>query len=72
MAVAPAQQGPMATASQKVQHMEDTPAYRTLKQHNLLTTEFRKQHFEDIFAAGIDLRANSSKENNLMERMKTC
>jgi len=67
-------QVPMPSTAQALQvhHLEDTPAYRTLKQHKLLTTEFRKKYFEDIFDEGVDLRANSSKENNLVERMKTC
>jgi len=52
-------------------HMEDTPAYRTLVNNNLLTTQYRKKCFEDIFAEGLDLQANSSKNNDLMERIKT-
>merc|ERR1719296_61401 len=50
-------------------HMEDTPAYRTLLNANLLTTKYRKNCFDDIFV-GTDLKANSSKSNDLMQKCK--
>mmetsp|Transcript_79428 Transcript_79428/g.206349 ORF Transcript_79428/g.206349 Transcript_79428/m.206349 type:complete len:526 (+) Transcript_79428:101-1678(+) len=50
-------------------HMEDTPAYRTLLRAGLLNTSFRKKNFEDIFT-GIDLQANSSKGNDLIQKLK--
>merc|ERR1719261_311126 len=52
-----------------LQHMEDTPAYATLKKAGLLTTKYRKSSFEDIFD-GVDLKASSSKSNDLMQRLK--
>jgi len=51
-------------------HMEDTPAYRTLKDANLLTTRYRKKTFDDIFI-GVDMRANASKAGNVMARIKS-
>lgn len=53
-----------------LQHMEDTPAYRTLKTSNLLTTHYRKSKFEDIFE-GVDLKANSSKSGDLKKKCLT-
>jgi len=50
-------------------HMEDTPAYATLRKAGLLNTTFRKQSFEDIFE-GVDLQANSSKSNDLVQKCK--
>jgi regulator of protease activity HflC (stomatin/prohibitin superfamily) len=50
-------------------NMEDTPAYRTLVNAGLLTTDYRKSSFEDIFE-GVDLKASSSKGNDLLERCK--
>jgi len=50
-------------------HMEDTPAYRTLLTAGLLNTTFRKNTFEDIFT-GVDLQANSSKGNDLVQKCK--
>merc|ERR1719277_2995636 len=54
---------------QELAHMEDTPAYRTLLKAGLLNTSFRKKNFEDIFT-GIDLKANSSKGNDLVQKCK--
>eukprot|EP00929_Paragymnodinium_shiwhaense_P103921 TRINITY_DN6778_c0_g1_i2.p1 TRINITY_DN6778_c0_g1~~TRINITY_DN6778_c0_g1_i2.p1 ORF type:complete len:535 (+),score=144.07 TRINITY_DN6778_c0_g1_i2:89-1693(+) len=48
-------------------HMEDTPAYRTLLQAGLIETRYRKKNFEDIFE-GLDLKANSSKQNDIMQK----
>jgi len=56
-------------APQELAHLEDTPAYRTLVEANLLTTKYRKQSFEDIFV-GKDLKANSTKWNNDVARCK--
>jgi len=50
-------------------HLEDTPAYRTLVNAGLLTTMYRKPSFEDIFE-GVDLKASSSKANDLYQRCK--
>jgi len=52
-------------------HMEDTPAYIALRDAGLLNTQFRKGSFEEIFG-GIDLRANSSKQNDMCEKAKYC
>merc|ERR1719330_337441 len=52
-------------------HLEDTPAYRTLLQANLLTTAHRKRCFNDIFV-GVDLKANSSKYNDCVQKCKSC
>merc|ERR1740127_235055 len=57
----------MDAATDDLAHMEDTPAYMTLKHAGLLTTKYRKQCFEDIFD-GVDLSANSSKSNNLWQK----
>lgn len=62
--------GTMGDCPQPLEHMEDTPAYRTLKQNGLLTTKYRKKTFEDIFESTLDLKANSSKQNNLWEKFK--
>jgi len=51
------------------QLMEDTPAYRALLRAGLLKTSFRKNKFEDIFT-GVDLQANSSKGNDLVQKFK--
>lgn len=51
-----------------IRHMEDTPAYRTLRDAGLLETKYRKQRFEDIFDDGLDLKANSTKGNDLTMR----
>jgi len=56
----------------RVAHMEETPAYRTLLEHNLLTATYRKNVFDDIFEDSVDLKANSSKQNNLQERLMCC
>lgn len=53
----------------EIAHMEDTPAYKTLKQADLLATGYRKKSFEDIFDCG-DLKPNSSKQSNMWERFK--
>jgi len=55
--------------SKGLAHLEDTPAYRTLLDANLLTTKYRKECFEDIFV-GADLKANSSKSNDMVQRCK--
>eukprot|EP00931_Biecheleriopsis_adriatica_P115667 TRINITY_DN91436_c0_g1_i1.p1 TRINITY_DN91436_c0_g1~~TRINITY_DN91436_c0_g1_i1.p1 ORF type:complete len:580 (-),score=133.52 TRINITY_DN91436_c0_g1_i1:483-2063(-) len=55
-----------------LQHMEDTPAYATLRRAGLLTTKFRKTCFEDIFDGDTDLSANSSKYNDLVQKCKYC
>eukprot|EP00929_Paragymnodinium_shiwhaense_P021402 TRINITY_DN13966_c0_g1_i8.p1 TRINITY_DN13966_c0_g1~~TRINITY_DN13966_c0_g1_i8.p1 ORF type:complete len:193 (-),score=37.53 TRINITY_DN13966_c0_g1_i8:405-983(-) len=51
-------------------HLEDTPAYRTLLQAGLIETRYRKKCFEDIFE-GLDLKANSSKQNDLKQKCLT-
>lgn len=51
--------------------LEDTPAYTALLKANLLTTKYRKRSFEEIFT-GIDLRANSSKGNDLWQKAYSC
>lgn len=48
-----------------IMHMEDTPAYRTLLDAGLLETKYRKKRFEDIFDLGLDLKANSTKGNDM-------
>jgi len=53
--------------SQELAHLEDTPAYKTLKEAGILVTKYRKQCFEDIFD-GVDLSANSSKSNDLVQK----
>jgi len=50
---------------------EDTPAYNALKQAGLLCTRFRRNSVEDIFT-GADLRANSSQQNDIQEKLKNC
>eukprot|EP00933_Yihiella_yeosuensis_P007305 TRINITY_DN11226_c0_g1_i1.p1 TRINITY_DN11226_c0_g1~~TRINITY_DN11226_c0_g1_i1.p1 ORF type:complete len:527 (-),score=124.77 TRINITY_DN11226_c0_g1_i1:243-1823(-) len=55
--------------AEDIQHMEDTPAYATLRSAGLLTTTYRKRSFEDIFD-GVDLMANSSKSNDLVQKCK--
>lgn len=50
-------------------HYEDTPAYASLQKAGLLCTEFRRMSIDDIFT-GDDLRANSSKKNNVWKRLK--
>jgi len=57
----------MDAATDDLAHMEDTPAYMTLKNAGLLTTKYRKQCFEDIFD-GVDLSANSSKANDIKQK----
>lgn len=52
-------------------HLEETPAYRTLLQANLLTTNYRKTSFEEIFV-GSDLKASSSKANDVVQKCKYC
>jgi len=54
-------------ANQSLAHMEDTPAYRTLLQANLLEDRYRKKVFDDIFD-GIDLKANSSNYNDCKQK----
>jgi len=54
---------------QELANMEDTPAYRTLVNAGLLTTDYRKLSFDDIFE-GVDLKVSSSKSNDLCERCK--
>ncbi|KAL1498738.1 hypothetical protein AB1Y20_014048 [Prymnesium parvum] len=50
---------------------EDTPSYEVLKNANVLTTRYRRSSVDDIFT-GTDLRATSTRENNLIERAKCC
>merc|ERR1719473_908583 len=50
---------------------EDTPAYHVLKRAGVLTTKYRRDNVDDIFT-GVDVKANSSQGENLMERMKSC
>jgi regulator of protease activity HflC (stomatin/prohibitin superfamily) len=64
---APMMMGMAASANDELAHLEDTPAYKTLKEAGILVTKYRKQCFEDIFD-GVDLSANSSKSNNLMQK----
>ena len=61
----------MQTMSASVSQLEDTPAYHTLLKANLLTTEYRKEKFEDIFV-GADLKANSSKSNDTLQKALSC
>jgi regulator of protease activity HflC (stomatin/prohibitin superfamily) len=51
--------------------MEDSPSYAILKSHGMLTTEYRKSSFEDIFSP-IDFKANSSHSGNWMARFASC
>jgi len=64
---APMMSAMAAEANGELAHLEDTPAYKTLKEAGILVTKYRKQCFEDIFD-GVDLSANSSKSNNLMQK----
>jgi len=59
--------GMAAEPSEELAHLEDTPAYKTLKEAGLLVAKYRKQRFEDIFD-GVDLSANSSKSNDLLQK----
>jgi len=49
--------------------LEDAPAYRTLKEKGLITSKYWKACFDDIFV-GADLKANSSRSNDLCQRCK--
>jgi len=48
---------------------EDTPAYKALNAADLLTTKYRRRDIDDIFT-GADLTANSTKQNDMMQRLK--
>jgi len=50
---------------------EDTPAYEVLKNHGVLCTKYRRSNIEAIFT-GKDVKANSSKSNDIMEKLKSC
>jgi len=50
-------------------HMEDTPAYSALNANKLLCTKYRRRDVADVFT-GDDLKANSSKENDMCQRLK--
>ena len=52
-------------------HMEDTPAYAALMSGGLINNSYRRTNVEDIFT-GSDLRANSSKDNDLKVRCMYC
>merc|ERR1719230_2248490 len=54
-----------------IEHAEDTPAYGALKAGGLVNTQYRRTSVEDIFT-GLDLRANSSKDNDLRTRCLFC
>eukprot|EP00586_Coscinodiscus_wailesii_P002592 CAMPEP_0172487078 /NCGR_PEP_ID=MMETSP1066-20121228/15966_1 /TAXON_ID=671091 /ORGANISM="Coscinodiscus wailesii, Strain CCMP2513" /LENGTH=570 /DNA_ID=CAMNT_0013253469 /DNA_START=60 /DNA_END=1772 /DNA_ORIENTATION=- len=56
-----------ASETLPVAHAEDTPSYAVLNHYGLLTTEYRKMHFDDLFE-GNDLKANSSLSKNCMKR----
>jgi len=64
---APMMMGMAAEPNEELAHLEDTPAYKTLKEAGLLVAKYRKQRFEDIFD-GVDLSANSSKSNDLLQK----
>merc|ERR1719453_2960085 len=51
--------------------MEETPAYQALSRAGLVCTEYRRTSIEDIFT-GLDLRATSSKDNDLMKKCMYC
>jgi len=68
---APMMEGMEAPCDAAITHMEDTPAYIALRDAGILSSQFRKATFEDIFG-GIDLRANSSKQNDMCEKAKYC
>ena len=50
-------------------HMEETPAYISLKEAGVLCTDHRRNNIDDIFT-GVDVKANTNKSDNFSRQMK--
>jgi len=50
---------------------EDTPAYEVLKKAGVLETKYRRETIDDIFT-GTDIKANSTRGNDIWQRAKSC
>lgn len=50
-------------------HMEETPAYISLKDAGVLCTDHRRNNIDDIFT-GVDVKANTNKSDNFSRQMK--
>ena len=55
---------PKLNCGSNMDNKEDTPAYKALSEAKVLCTDHRRSDIESIFT-GIDLKANSSKTNNI-------